>query len=585
MNEQNRILAVEHAHLLHSLRASDFDIPSAIGELIDNSIQAEAKKIQVKIEDINAGKRSYKIIDKIICGDDGQGMDGSQGSTLHSCIKLGYSTRFDDRKGIGRFGVGMTLAGIRFATKIEVYSKLKNSAWHYVMFDLNDEKDINVGILAPIKKGIPEEYSSLVGKDQGTLVIWSGFDKFAEQDLHSTTYFDEFKAPNTLDPYGNLNHWLGRTFRIFLWNGVELFINNQKVFSFDPLYINKQNNKFPDDDPAELLFDYDLEWPLPRGLLKNPDISETSKIKIKISLLPKKYREISGRGGDDFKGRYINENEGISILRKDREVFYDTIPHFGPSNKNKITWGDKDRWWGCEISFLPDLDEHFTVKNIKRGALPVKDLKIAMYEKIKSVRERCIEEVEKYWKENQLKKETKNNGDNLHKEVEKIAKIVKTPDKPKAGVNLKDDDKEKRLEDLTRGLDEIDSAAWKVKFGAQPFTLMAGHWKGDTFIDMTYVSGTAVLQYNLSHIFFEEMRLIKEELENLTDPSRAVILAKKLDTLTDILLMSFVKSRQGFSEDEEYPVKTLLDFIVRDWGRFLSSYTEAYKKEESTGDK
>lgn len=50
MIEKDRILAIESHHLLHSLRASDFDIPSAIGELVDNSIQAGAKKIHLNIE-------------------------------------------------------------------------------------------------------------------------------------------------------------------------------------------------------------------------------------------------------------------------------------------------------------------------------------------------------------------------------------------------------------------------------------------------------------------------------------------------------------------------------------------------------
>lgn len=584
MTDGGRIPAIEGAHLLQSLRASDFDIPSAIGELIDNSLQANAKNIHIKIEDQLVGShRRYKIIDKIICIDDGHGMNGAPGSTLHSCIKLGFSTRFNNRDGIGRFGVGMTLAGIRFATKIEVYSQEKEKEWHYIVFDLNNYDDINIGIAPPIRKNPPQEYAKYITNGQGTIVIWSGFDKVAEQDLHSSTYSDDFEAPISLDPYGYLNHWIGRTYRKFIWDGISLFLNDRVVYSFDPLYINKEKNQFPDDKPAKLIYESDLEWKVTSDtekVVKNP----TSKIHIKISLLPEEYRQIMSKGGLQFKGRYIEENQGISILRSNREVLYDEIPYFGESRTKKINWDDKDRWWGCEISFNPELDEHFTVKNIKRGAIPAKELKIALYQHIKPVREKCIEEVQKYWRQYQdeqtRKEEEASDGlPKTHHVVEQLAKTIKIPDKPKAGSSLTPQEKENRFENLTRDIDKIEASKWRAKFASQPFTIMDGHWKGDTFIDITYIEGKAVLQYNLNHVYFTQLRKVREQLQNLKDPKNAVKIAQRLHELIDILLMAFVRARQGYDDETEYPVKILMEFIIRDWGRFLQTYTTTYEKE------
>ena len=587
--ENGRILAIESKHLLHSLRASDFDIPSAIGELVDNSIQADAKKIHIKIEDYSAGKhRSYRLINKMFCGDDGYGMKGDYNSILHSCIKLGYSTRFDERDGIGRFGVGMTLAGIRFATKIEVYSKQKDGMWNYVVFDLKNDDDLIEGIAAPIEKKLPDAYSSFVGKDQGTLVIWSEFDKYAEQDLHSSTYEDKFDASISLDPYGELNHWLGRTYRNFISNGTVISLNGRDVCGFDPLYLNKEKNQFPEDTPATMVYEDEIEWLISKNLRTDPEIEEYSKIKIRISLLPEEYREIESRGGIDFKGRYISENEGISIMRSNREVLYDAIPRFGPSNSKKITWEQPDRWWGCEISFDPILDEYFTVKNIKRGALPVKELKTTLYEIIRPIRTQCSRDVRDFWAKNKIKKETEENkGDNglptVHDIVENIAKKTKIVDKPKAGENLSEEEEENRIEGLTRELDELDVAKWKAKFKAQPFTIRDGYWKGDTFIEMTYLEGTAVLDYNLNHIFFNELNQIGNDLK-LIESTNSIESATKLKALLDVLLMSFVRSRQGFPEEEEFSVKQILDYVVRDWGRYLETYTKVYKEEISGDD-
>ena len=587
--ENGRILAIESKHLLHSLRASDFDIPSAIGELVDNSIQADAKKIHIEIEDYSAGKhRSYRLINKMFCGDDGHGMKGDYNSILHSCIKLGYSTRFDERDGIGRFGVGMTLAGIRFATKIEVYSKQKDGMWNYVVFDLKNDDDLIKGIAAPIEKKLPDAYSSFVGKDQGTLVIWSEFDKYAEQDLHSSTYEDKFDASISLDPYGELNHWLGRTYRNFISNGTVISLNGRDVCGFDPLYLNKEKNQFPEDTPATMVYEDEIEWLISKNLRTNPEIEEYSKIKIRISLLPEEYRETESRGGIDFKGRYISENEGISIMRSNREVLYDAIPRFGPSNSKKITWEQPDRWWGCEISFDPILDEYFTVKNIKRGALPVKELKTTLYEIIRPIRTQCSTDVRDFWAKNKIKKETEENkGDNglptVHDIVENIAKKTKIVDKPKAGENLSEEEEENRMEGLTRELDELDVAKWKAKFKAQPFSIKDGYWKGDTFIEMTYLEGKAVLEYNLNHIFFKELNQIENDLKLVESPN-SIECAIKVKTLLDVLLMSFVRSRQGFPEDEEFSVKQILDYVVRDWGRHLETYTKVYKEEISGDD-
>jgi hypothetical protein len=590
MTNQDRILAIEGAHLIQSLRASDFDLPSAIGELIDNSIQAESTNIHIKIEDFTTGARKkFKLIKKILCGDDGYGMESNHKGVLHSCIKLGYSTRYDDRKGIGRFGVGMTLAAIRFATNIEVYSKKAGNDWYYVVFDLKNNDDINFGIAPPIKKEIPDEYKSLVGKEQGTLVIWTEFDKFSEQDLHSVTYDDGFEAGVTLDPYGNLNHWIGRTFRKFIWDQKNLYLNKKPILSFDPLYLNKNKNQFPEDEVAELLPEMEIDWPIHPSVRKNSDIGETSKIKIKFSILPKQYRKIIARGGQDFKGRYIEENEGISILRKDREVFYGTIPYFGESNNKKLTWDDKDRWWGCEISFDPELDEHFTVKNIKRGALPAKALKVTLYNNIINLRKRCLEEVSDYWKEYQIlsqkekERESEFEGSkklpDTHIVAEKIAQDVKILESPKKLPLVTKEDENCRIEELTRELDETDSALWRAKFKSQPFSIKDTRWKGDTFIQMTFLNGQSVLEYNLNHYFFEELNKLRIELQQLHDPSLAIKYAKKMNELIDILLMSFVQGRKNWTHTEEFSVNDSIDFLIRDWGRYLKSYTEAYQKE------
>ena len=103
----------EDSNALDSLRSSDFDALSAYGEVIDNSIQAEAKNISLMFE-LNRLRRT-STVEHLAFGDDGQGMDAD---TIASCLKLGWSSRFNDRTGIGRFGVGMVLGAIHECKRI-----------------------------------------------------------------------------------------------------------------------------------------------------------------------------------------------------------------------------------------------------------------------------------------------------------------------------------------------------------------------------------------------------------------------------------------------------------------------------------
>merc|ERR1712194_696272 len=99
-------------------------------------------------------------------------------------------------------------------------------------------------------------------------------------------------------------------------------------------------------------------------------MGQKSNILIKTSLLPDTYRRERYMGKDQFaKERFIDRNEGLSILRNDREVYYGFIPHTSPSLHGDESRRNVSRFIGCEISFSADLDQEFAVKNIKRGAV------------------------------------------------------------------------------------------------------------------------------------------------------------------------------------------------------------------------
>jgi len=90
---------------------------SAISELVDNSIQASSTRIAISIAAISS-EGDEKIIEVSVL-DNGSGMDPF---TLRQALRFGGSTRFGDRKGLGRYGMGLPNASLSQARRVAVFT-------------------------------------------------------------------------------------------------------------------------------------------------------------------------------------------------------------------------------------------------------------------------------------------------------------------------------------------------------------------------------------------------------------------------------------------------------------------------------
>lgn len=211
------------APAIQSLRESDFDANSAYGEVIDNSLQAHAENVRIRFETAAIGKLAD--IQALAFGDDGTGMDAT---TLHNCLTIGWSSRYDDRDGIGRFGVGMTLGAIHECKRVEVWTKEPKTQWLFTYLDLEEIQEGNLeAVPTPVSKKLPKEFADLPGAEHGTLVVWRKHDR--QQDT-SEKIIKDFEV------------WCGRTYRYFIWDAVEprqtpltITIQDKPVPAIDPV--------------------------------------------------------------------------------------------------------------------------------------------------------------------------------------------------------------------------------------------------------------------------------------------------------------------------------------------------------------
>mgnify|MGYP001227391329 CR=1 FL=1 len=494
--------------------------------------------------------------------------------TLANCLTIGWSSRFNARDGIGRFGVGMTLGAIHECRKIEVWSKVLNGEWLYTVLDLDKiQPEQENHIPTPIERALPPEYKHLVSNESGTLVLWTKLDR---QQEAADKIVEDFRI------------WCGRTFRHFIWKAiaprtstVEIEINAVPVYAIDPLYVETKNTAFENDPVAKLFEPIRLKWPID-PTTPNSKEGKEGEIRILISQLPEDFRQQMGKGGSkEIRERHIHLNEGVSILRNHREVFYGPIPYWKMNEvKGWASFDDIDRWWGAEIHFDAELDNAFQVKNIKQGAVPTKTLKTMIKQQLLPTRQTILEEVRELWARNaqaardkeRKKKKAEVHRAGEHEIAERTAKQAQVPvSVVDRGKDL-DESASKQAGEYSDRYDKEEQQKLKELFKSQPFTVMESNWKGSLFFEPAFLGGNAKIDYNLSHSFW---RTVYDLLDKLKDPAEDLVaITKELKAMIDILIIAHAKARSLFATDAEYTAGRLFEEFEDSWGQMLRSYVE-----------
>ena len=365
------------------------NIECAMAEIIDNSVQADAQNILIIVSEEYNPRTGRNNISEIAFLDDGSGMSNEE---IEGCLGIGYSTR-TDRKGMGRFGVGLPQASLYACPAVDVYS------WQggydnckKVFLDINKIKsEEQTEIEDPIFSEIPEKYKKYLTykvisnegdkkydfTQHGTFVIWKNCDRVIP------------KTVNFL--FKKLDFALGQKFRYFISEGKSsirlIHHENQdythEIMPNDPLMLMPNNYVLGNpENPGVIsprtnidctvpVFEVYTNSEYPDGIIPypikyaDPETGETkeSQVEIKFSIVKNIFYDktaISGNPGQTQLGKHVKELEGISIVRANREIDFGQFDFYENVNQ------PEHRWWGCEIRFNPELDEAFGVANNKQ---------------------------------------------------------------------------------------------------------------------------------------------------------------------------------------------------------------------------
>lgn len=198
------------AKLLESMRDIGYSFQSALADIVDNSISAEATVVRI-VNDVDESGHAYVAII-----DDGRGMGAEE---LTSAMRHGSRSPSDARAegDLGRFGLGLKTASFSQCRRLTVVSR-QGGATSARCWDLDTVVERDEWILRILDA---EEISNLPGFGQlgerGTLVLWQQLDRldalgddpdqlheamnhlFGEARRHMALTFHRFIAPEPED--------------------------------------------------------------------------------------------------------------------------------------------------------------------------------------------------------------------------------------------------------------------------------------------------------------------------------------------------------------------------------------------------
>jgi hypothetical protein len=576
----------------------------AVAELIDNSIQAEATIVQLLCaeREEQLTTRKTKKIDQIAVLDNGTGMNRE---VLQMALQFGNGTRLrrDQRKGIGRFGMGLPASSVSQCKRVDVWSwqdGIENAL--HIYLDIDEIKaNKSSHMPEPTKNPIPEMWKKAgieFGKT-GTLVVWSKLDRLIWS-----------KGSTLLD---NSEFLIGRMYRKFLAEEkvkihLTVFdINNpcepsidKLALPNDPCYLMK-NTSCPEPFNEEPMFE-------PFGDEARFSINymgEEHEIIIRLSCAKAKAREKQNAGSTPY-GKHAAKNVGISIVRAGRELDMDQTL--------VIQYDPTERWWGIELEFPPALDELMGVTNNKQSARNLTDV----FKTIDNIEEllkggKTIHQVKAELEEegdpryplieigiyikNQLKvmrellkhqtkgiRSAKRYEDDI--KAEKTATIITDERKQKGlfGTSDKDENKplevkeqEIQLELIESGVDEQTAKEvavtaiknnLKYSFARTPF-------ESDAFFTVRPRGGTINIILNTRHPAYEHLvEVLEEETSNCDQKQLEERLSKASEGLK-LLLMAWARYEDELPEGN---LKEQAQDARSDWGRMAKQFLKNINK-------
>jgi len=449
MNGENLVPNEPNARILISaLQYIGYDDISAIADIVDNSIDANATVIKIYIDKDEQQKTRITIVDN------GQGMDRE---TLDEALKLGSDTAHDDIGDLGKYGMGLSTAGLALANRTIVLTKTEESTEV-----LKSETDVNIikeknAFVKTLQKASEIEtayFKNMVKNDSGTIVILE--ECIGIKAGHASTLREKVVKN------------IAKVFRNFMTK-TAFYVNDVKLEPEDPLRLKVRNDELKGTLYSE--DDYTVKW-------KDKDGEEKKGIlHIKLVVLPDCEQNVAKKMGFNM------QNQGFSILRNNREIASGYLPKWEGIARHPHL----NRFRG-EISFSSDMDYAMGV-NFRKNGIDMIDsvdnsLRNDLLYQITNIRKKSMKKIS-------VTQEEKENHQKAEMMLNQMSKVLNLP---KANKKNKD-------------IMEKISAISKIHFEKMGGT-------GDIY-KAEQVGKQIVVTWNIEHPFYQKLIAANAENESV----------------------------------------------------------------------
>ncbi len=295
MDQQYDIVNPSAAAMIESLRAYGYSLNTAIADLIDNSISADASNIWIHL--YWAGSHSW-----ISITDDGRGMDEER---LKNAMRPGSNNPLEERSqsDLGRFGLGLKTASFSQCRSLTVGSKVTGSNVCLRRWDLDYVGKHNEWrLLRESREGSEERFSELQNLEHGTVVLLENLDRLCARQKAG----DISQRGNFFSRIDSLSQHISMVFHRFLEgrSGLNVYINghgdDHKLHPWDP-FLTSQNATSPQPQQSKKFHD--------------------GAVKVKGYVLPHKdklgtadHEAAAGpRGWNEQQGFYVYRNKRLLV--------------------------------------------------------------------------------------------------------------------------------------------------------------------------------------------------------------------------------------------------------------------------------
>lgn len=280
--------------LLDSLRSEGYEFESAIADIIDNSLAAKAKIVEVTI--YASGRESWVSI-----ADDGHGMDAM---AIKEAMRLGGVGPSEKRGGddLGRFGLGLKTASLSQCGCLTVFSRTKGGEIVIRSWDMETVARTKSWQLRrhPSDPALADRFTSWLGQRKaGTVVLWEKLDRITKDCK------DESEMDARLGERANrTREHLGMVFHRFLSKAkarLRISISGSDVPAWDP---------FLEKEPATQRLGEDMLNYKGEVIAVRPYILPHAK---KLSSADVHKRSAGIRGWNDHQGFYIYRKDRMLV--------------------------------------------------------------------------------------------------------------------------------------------------------------------------------------------------------------------------------------------------------------------------------